>query len=87
MIAQHRQRLDEAERWYRQSLEIKERIGDEHGQAVTLHQLGMIAAAQGNTSEAIQFYEQAETLFTRSNDDYGLEIVRASLKRVRDSEQ
>lgn len=60
----------------------KERIGNEHGQAQTLHQLGMIAEERGNGAEAVQFYEAAEALFARFDDLHNLGIVRNSLKRV-----
>jgi tetratricopeptide (TPR) repeat protein len=83
VIAQERRQWEEAERWYRQSLAIKERLGDEHGQAITLHQLGSIAEERGNVADAVQFYERAETLFSRLNDPYSLGIVRRSLQRVR----
>lgn len=86
VIAHERRQFVEAERWYRQSLAIEERIGDEHGQASTLHQLGMIAEEQGNALEAVRIYEQAEALYANQNDPYRLDIVRKSLKRVRDGE-
>jgi hypothetical protein len=72
------------ERWYRQSLAIKEHLGNEHGQASTLHQLGRLAEERGNVAEAVQFYERAETLLARLNDPHSLGIVRGSLQRVRD---
>ena len=61
-----RLRVEETERWYRQSLAIAERLGDEHGQAITLHKLGRIAEERGNVAEAVQFYERAETLLPAS---------------------
>jgi tetratricopeptide (TPR) repeat protein len=82
-IAEERRQFEEAERWYRQSLAIAEHIGDEYGQATTLHQLGRIAEEQGNTAEAVGFYERAEALVVRMNDPYHLDLVRASLRRVR----
>ena len=83
MIAQERRQFDEAERWYRQSLAIEERIGNDYGQASTLYQLGMIAEKKENASEAERLYKQAESLLARLNDSYNLEVVRASLKRLR----
>jgi tetratricopeptide (TPR) repeat protein len=80
---EQRHQVAEAERWYRQSLAIAERIGNEHGQASTLHQLGMIAEKQGKTAEAVQFYERAEALLVRLDDPHNLGIVHASLQRVR----
>ncbi|HUQ34243.1 MAG TPA: tetratricopeptide repeat protein, partial [Pyrinomonadaceae bacterium] len=75
--------FDEAERWYRQSLAIEERIGDKHGQAASLYQLGMNAEGQGSILEAIAFYTRAEELVTNLNDPYHLEMVQSALKRVR----
>ncbi len=83
-IAQERGQLEEAEQWYRQSLAIKEHLSDEHGRAGTLHQLGMIAEERGNIAEAVRFFQQAGALFERLGHSHSLDIVRASLQRVRD---
>jgi len=39
LIALEQRHLKEAEQWFQQSIAISERIGDEHGQACTFHQL------------------------------------------------
>ena len=79
------QDLDEAYRWYYKCLGIEERIGDEHGQALTLHQLGMVAELRGSTDEAIAFYSQAEALLVRLDDPYTLGIVQESLARAQEN--
>jgi hypothetical protein len=86
MIAEERRQWEEAERWYRQSLAIEERISNEHGQALTFGQLGRLAEERGNTSDAERFYQQAEALFVRLSDPHNLSVARRSLQRVRDSE-
>lgn len=86
VVAQRRWQFDEAERWHWRSLSINERIGDEHGQATSLHELGMIAEERGDILEAAKFCERSEALLTRLSDLYNLEIVRASLRRVRKEE-
>ena len=58
-IAQARRRFDEAEGWYKRSLEISERIDDEGGQATGLHQLGTIAQARRRFDEAEDWYKRS----------------------------
>jgi hypothetical protein len=84
-VAQERGDWVEAERWYRESLGIKERLGDDHGQASTLHQLGKVAENRGRVAEAVAFFRQAEQLFERIGDARNLAIARKSLKRVQPS--
>ena len=43
MIAQDQRDFAQAEQWYRKSLAITEKLGNEHGAASTYHQLGIIA--------------------------------------------
>jgi tetratricopeptide (TPR) repeat protein len=83
VMAQEQGRLPEAEVWYGRSLALKERLGNEHGQAGTLHNMGKIAEERGNLVEAVRCYERAEALLVRLDDPDSLDIVRASLWRVR----
>ena len=39
--------MDEAEDWYRRSLNIEEELGNRPGMANTFHQLGMVAQDRG----------------------------------------
>ena len=52
MVAQHRDRIEEARVWYSRSLQIKERIGDQQGMAATFGQLGLLAEKQGDLGSA-----------------------------------
>jgi tetratricopeptide (TPR) repeat protein len=61
-IAQDRGNWDEAERWYRQSLTIKEELGNRPGMASSYHQLGTVAQGRGNWDEAQQWYQQSLTI-------------------------
>ena len=45
-VAQDRGHLDDAEDWYRQSLTIKEQLGNRPGMANTYGQLGLLAEAR-----------------------------------------
>jgi hypothetical protein len=85
MVAQDRGELGEAERWYRESLGITERLGDDRGRAITLSGLGSLAESRGQSSEAVALYRQAEQIFERIGDRLNLELTRRSLKRVQPS--
>ena len=51
--------LGEAERLYRQVLEIVEALGDKEGKGVTLHALGRIYETRGELGEAERLYRQS----------------------------
>jgi tetratricopeptide (TPR) repeat protein len=82
MVAQDRGDLAEAERWYRESLAINERFGDDRRRAITLVQLGRLAEGLGQAAEAVAFYRQAEQIFERIGDARHLELTRRNLRRV-----
>jgi tetratricopeptide (TPR) repeat protein len=71
MIAQAQGAYEEARRLYGQSMTIHERLGDQRGQASTLHQLGMIAQDQGAYEEARRLYGQSMTIKERLGDQRG----------------
>ena len=50
--ARDRGRLDEADDWYRKSLQIKEELGNRPGMATSYHQLGITAQQRGRLDEA-----------------------------------
>ena len=56
MIAEDRQRTDEAENWYLKSLTIREDLGDRPGVAISYEHLGMIAEDRQRTDEAEDWY-------------------------------
>ncbi len=65
MIAQAQGDYAEARRQYGASLEIKERLGDQGGRAITLHQLGMLARQEGDHRAAVAYMFQALAIFER----------------------
>ena len=71
----------QAEQWYRKSLAIKEKLGNEQGAASTYHQLGMIAEEQRDFAQAGQQYTRSIVVFLRSNDRYSLRIAAQSFLR------
>ena len=62
---------EEAREFYKQSLEITERLGDQSGRATSLHNLGILAQDQGNYEEARGLYEQSLQIRERLGDQQG----------------
>ena len=62
-LAQARGRLDEAGDWYRQSLTIKEELGDRPGIALPYGQLGLLAEARHQPGQALDWMVRCVTVF------------------------
>jgi tetratricopeptide (TPR) repeat protein len=65
IIAEERQKFDEAEQWYRKALEVRERLGLERYAASDYHQLGRIAQERQKFDEAEQCYRKALEIYER----------------------
>ena len=59
IIEQRRNRLDEAEDWYRKALEIRERLGLERDATSDYHQLGILAEKRAQFDAAEEWYRKA----------------------------
>jgi tetratricopeptide (TPR) repeat protein len=66
--------LKEAEKYYTQSLDLAESLGDKQGIAQSLHQLGMLQEDQGNYKEAEKYYTQSLDLKESLGDKQGIAI-------------
>ena len=64
-------KIDEAIAHFHQSLEIKERFGDDNGKAATLHDLANIYVDKGKIDDAIAFYQQSLEIKERFGDVQG----------------
>ncbi len=70
-IAEEKGQLDEAGRWYQQSLAMEKSTDNEHGPAITVHQLGVIAQKRGLSAEAEGWYRQSLGIRDRIGDERG----------------
>jgi tetratricopeptide (TPR) repeat protein len=93
-VAEERRRLDDAERWYRQSLAIFENLGDRPRMAASYHQLGMVAEIRGRFDDAEHWYRQSLTIVEDLGDRRGtarsyhqLGIVAQRQGRLGDAER
>jgi hypothetical protein len=56
LISESESATDDAEKWYKKSLEIKEQIDDRPGMSATYHQLGMLEQDQERLDDAEDWY-------------------------------
>ena len=63
MTAQARGQLNEADDWYRKSLDISEGLGNHLQMAATYAQLGGLAEARANALQALTWNVRSVTLF------------------------
>jgi tetratricopeptide (TPR) repeat protein len=67
-VAQERGGLEEAERWFRRSLVIKEKLGDRPGMAFSFHQLGVVAELRGGLEEAEGWFRRSLAIMEELGD-------------------
>jgi tetratricopeptide (TPR) repeat protein len=72
ILAHRRGDLAAAERSYRQSLAIEERLGNQAGMATTYHQLGLLAQDRGDYSDAETLYRQSLAIEERLGNQAGM---------------
>ena len=70
MIAREQRDFQAAQQWYQKSLEIKERLGNEHGAASTYGQLGIMAGLQENYVDSGRWLIKCVATFLRVNDPH-----------------
>jgi len=80
--AQNQRDFAQAEQWYRKSLAIKEKLGDEHGAAITYHQLGIIAQEQRDFAQAEQWYRKSLAIKEKLGDEHGAASTYHQLGRI-----
>jgi tetratricopeptide (TPR) repeat protein len=79
ILAQSRGDYETAEQRYTQSLQIKERLGNQAGLASSYHQLGMLAQDRGDYETAEQRYTQSLQIEERLGNQAGLATSHATL--------
>jgi len=79
MIAQKQRDFVAAEKWYRKSLAIKEKQGNEHGAATSYHQLGMIAQEQRDFAAAEKWYRKSLAIEEKQGNEHGAAISYGQL--------
>ena len=57
---------EEAKEYYKQALEIREKLGDSRGVVGIYNNLGVLSRIQGNYSEAKTYYQKGLEIITRN---------------------
>jgi len=71
IIVQAQGNNEEAQWLFRESLEIKERLGHRRGRANALHNLGNIALLQKDNEEARRLYQEGLKIYELLGDQNG----------------
>ena len=94
LVAQERQRFDEAEQWYRKAMETYERLELEQHAADEYHQLGIVAHERQRLEEAEQWYRKALEIRERlgleryaAGDYHQLGIVAQERQKFEEAEE
>ena len=78
MVAEDRGH-DQAEGWCRQSLAIKEELGDRPGMAATYHQLGRVAQMRGRLEEAEGWFRRSLAISEELGDKRSMALIFGQL--------
>ncbi|HEU0089726.1 MAG TPA: tetratricopeptide repeat protein [Pseudonocardiaceae bacterium] len=73
-VAQDQGHLDDAEEWHRQSLTIKQKLGNRPGMAATYHELGLIAQQRGRLDDAEEWHRQSLTISEELSDQHAMAL-------------
>jgi len=73
---------DKAIDYYQRSLEILEKVGDEHGMATTFNNLGSVYHAKGEWDKAIDYYQRSLEIKEKVGDEHGMSTTFNNLGSV-----
>ncbi|MDR1736138.1 MAG: tetratricopeptide repeat protein [Oscillospiraceae bacterium] len=82
MVAEEKRDFVAAEAWYKQSLEIELKQGNEYGAAQTYHQFGMIAEDKRDFDAAEGWYKKALRIKLKHGDEHGATLTYHQLGMV-----
>ena len=71
VTSQLRRDFEAAEEWYKRSMAIFEKLGDERNAAITYHQLGRIAQEQRDFAAAEKWYRKSLEIKERQENEHG----------------
>lgn len=81
-ILYYQRKLNESEKYFFRSLEIRKNIKDEPGIADCLNALGVIAQQMNQNEKAHQFFLQSLVIRAEQNDERGVAYVRNNLANL-----
>ena len=81
-VAQEQRKWEQAEKYYKQALEIKIEFNDRYSQASTYHNLGAVAQEQRKWDQAREYLLNALVIFAEFNDEHSLGIALRNLAKL-----
>ncbi|MBN1879132.1 serine/threonine protein kinase [bacterium] len=78
----YQRKLDESEKYFKQSLEIRESIQDEAGIADCLNALGVLAQQSQKFDQALGYFTQSLEFKTRLGDERGTVYIRNNIANL-----
>ncbi|MCI0488040.1 MAG: tetratricopeptide repeat protein [Blastocatellia bacterium] len=81
-MAGEQRKFEQAERYYKQALEIFIEYNDRYSQAGTYHQLGRVAEGQGQLQQARDYFLKALLIILEFEDAYTRDVILGSLARL-----
>lgn len=78
----YQRKLDESERYFRESLEVREAEGDEAGIADCLNGLGVLAQQSNRLDEAMSWFQRSLGIKTRLNDERGMVYIQNNIANI-----
>jgi tetratricopeptide (TPR) repeat protein len=82
IVAQEQRQWAQAERYYRQALEIYVEFNDRYEQVGTYHQLGRVAEEQRQWAQAREYFLKDLEISAELGDEHDLGITLRSLARL-----
>lgn len=80
--AKEQNKLEKAEKFYRECIEMSSKIKDTHLTGITFHNLASILAARNNYKEAFEYFDRSLKLHQAENHFYSLGNVSVDLSEV-----
>jgi tetratricopeptide (TPR) repeat protein len=82
LLYQAKGEWDKAIDYYQRSLEIKEKVGGEHGMSTTFNNLGSVYQAKGEWDKAIEYYQRSLEIKEKVGDEHGMSTTFNNLGDV-----
>lgn len=76
------ERLEDADRAYQESLQIRREIGDRYGTGMSLNNLGLLRSRQQRYQEAEKLYQQSLEIAREIGNQYGIALALGNMATI-----
>jgi tetratricopeptide (TPR) repeat protein len=82
LLYQDKGEWDQAIEYFQRSLEIDEKVGDEHGMSATFNNLGSVYHDKGEWDKAIEYFQRSLEIDEKVGDEHGMAFTFNNLGSV-----